>query len=53
MDIGCIDPTDLAMDIFWRADKVAITDDIGTTKETVRQRSQQAWGLHCAGKGAK
>ena len=41
------------MNTLRHANQVAITDDTGTIRETLSQRTQQAWELHCAGEGAK
>ncbi len=53
LEVPYTDPTELAMDILRNADEVSIVSDTGTVKETVRKRTQQAWELHCAGKGEK
>jgi len=47
------DPNELAMDILRHADQVSIVSDTGTIRSTVRKRTQQAWELHCGGKGEK
>ena len=53
LEVPYTDPNELAMDILRHADQVSITADSGAIKETVRKRTQQAWELHCAGKGVK
>ena len=53
LEVPYTDPNELAMDILRHADQVSITSDTGAIKETVRKRTQQAWELHCAGKGGK
>lgn len=53
LEVPYTDPNELAMDILRHADQVSIIADTGTIKETVRKRTQQAWEMHCAGKGEK
>ena len=53
LEVPYTDPNELAMDILRHADQVSIIADTGTIKQTVRKRTQQAWELHCAGKGEK
>jgi predicted DNA-binding transcriptional regulator YafY len=53
LEIPYTDPNELAMDILRHADQVSITADTGAVKGTVQKRTQQAWELHCSGKGEK
>lgn len=53
LEVPYTEPNELAMDILRHADQVSITADSGAIKETVRKRTQQAWEMHCAGKGEK
>lgn len=53
LEVPYTDANELAMDILRHADQVSIIADTGTIKATVRRRTQQAWELHCGGKGEK
>lgn len=53
LEIPYTDPNELAMDILRHADQVAMTDHTGSIRDTVRQRTQRAWELHCAGQAGR
>jgi len=53
LELPYTDPNELAMDILRHAGEVAVVADTGVVGQTVRERTQQAWELHCADKRDK
>jgi predicted DNA-binding transcriptional regulator YafY len=53
LEVPYTDPNELAMDVLRHAGQVSITADTGALGETVRQRTEQAFEVHCAGRAAK